>query len=73
MQVLEGACLLPKRGRQLWPEYIRYLKEDEALRLRLKFDARQVANLPWELTHVARPTAWAVGKGADGFLALEGV
>lgn len=48
------------------------LMEDEALRLRLKFDAWQVADLPWELAYVARPAAWA-GRGEDGLLALEGV
>lgn len=66
-----GACLLPASGRQRWSESLRYLEEDEALRLRLKFDAWQVADLPWELIYVARPTVWAGRKGEDGFLALD--
>jgi len=66
-----GTCLLPARVRARWTESMRSLKEDEALRLRLKFDAWQVADLAWELVYVARPTAGASGKGVDGFLALD--
>jgi CHAT domain len=66
-----GECLLPARARERWSKSIPVLKEDEALRLRLKFDAWQVADLPWELVYVGRSTAWAGEKGANGFLALD--
>ena len=64
-------CLLPSNTRQIFFQSVRLLKEDEALRLRLKFDAWQLADLPWEYIYMARSTRTAARKEIDGFLALD--
>lgn len=64
-------CLLPPNLRQKFFESMRLLKEDEALRLRLKFDAWQLVDLPWEYLFVPSTTIKGIGKEVDGFLALD--
>jgi hypothetical protein len=64
-------CLLPSTIRQRLFQSFGLLKEDEALRLRLKFDAWQLADLPWEYMYISRSTAAGTRKEIDGFLALD--
>lgn len=62
-------CVLPFGIRQRLFESVGLLKEDEALRLRLKFDAWQLADLPWEYIYITRSAT--EGARIDGFMALD--
>lgn len=64
-------CIMPPNVRQKFFESMRLIKEDEALRLRLKFDAWQLVDLPWEFIYVSRTNVKELGKEVDGFLALD--
>jgi hypothetical protein len=64
-------CILPPRVRQLLTESLRLLPEHEAIRIRLKFDAWQLADLGWEFIYSSRSGSKSVNKEIDGFYALD--
>jgi hypothetical protein len=64
-------CLFPFNIRQRFFESLRLLKEDEALRVRLKFDAWQLADLAWEYVYVAKSGGEGTETEIDGFVALD--
>jgi hypothetical protein len=47
------------------------LSADERLRLRLKLDNHQLADIPWEYAYIADPDTPANQKGVEGFLVLN--
>jgi hypothetical protein len=66
-----AAALLPRRARLFFTRSLERLRDDEALRVRLKLDTLSLVDLPWEYAYVAEPDAPTSHKGAGGFLVLN--
>ncbi|HEX8144195.1 MAG TPA: CHAT domain-containing protein [Pyrinomonadaceae bacterium] len=66
-----AAALLPPRARLFFTRSLERLRDDEALRVRLKLDTLSLVDLPWEYVYVAEPDTPANHKGPGGFLVLN--
>lgn len=66
-----AAALLPPRARLFLTRSLERLRDDEALRVRLKLDTPSLADLPWEYVYLAEPDTPPGQKGPGGFLVLN--
>jgi hypothetical protein len=66
---LLGDALFPASVRRLYENSRNKLKENQALRVRLRLDHFALANIPWEYVYVARPDGQV--SVLEGFLGLD--
>jgi hypothetical protein len=66
-----AAAILPPRARLFLTRSLERLRDDEALRIRLKLDMLALVDLPWEYIYIAESDTAAGQKGPGGFLTLN--
>ncbi len=66
-----GNLLLPPAARSRLEVSLARLDDDERLRIRLRFDSYELADLPWEYANLRQPGTLAGQGGTEGFLALD--